>query len=86
MAPLLDQTKAMAEEVDGEILSRNECFAVVRVSDVSSSSPEESVTGEGIEEKEEDRVELAQALFASKSVVQNPNGGVIGEWNAGLCL
>lgn len=72
--------KAAAEEVDGEIVSRNKCFAVVRVSDVSSAPGEEVVTDEGEEEKEEDRVELAQALFASKSVVQNPNGGVIGEW------
>ena len=75
--------------MEAEILSKSDRFAVVRVRDdfgppvaaalAAASSP---IVGE---ETEEERVELARALFAAKpSVVHNPNGGVVGESMDGM--
>jgi hypothetical protein len=86
MAPLLDQEKTITE-VDGEVLSRTGCFAVIRVSDDSiSPAKDTAAAAAGGKEKEEDRVELAQALFtAQPGMVQNPNGGVICEKECFVC-
>ena len=78
MSPILDQ-EHVKEAVDGEILSKNGCFAVVRVRD-DSITKDTVAASDGEKEKEEDRVELAKALFtAQPQMVQNMNGGVIGE-------
>ena len=80
MGPLLDQEK-MGTAVDGEIISSNEFYAVVRVSDDTVTEQAKGTSAAAAEEDtEEDRVELAQALFGSKpEMVQNPNGGLNGK-------
>eukprot|EP00804_Cyclotella_cryptica_P014713 CCRYP_020186-RA/>CCRYP_020186-RA protein AED:0.12 eAED:0.12 QI:108/1/1/1/1/1/3/2977/774 len=86
MNSLLSQEKSSAstEEAEAEILSTTDRFAVVRVRDdlgpadaVAVAAAASPVVGG---ETEEDRVELARALFAAKpGVLHNPNGGVIAD-------
>ena len=76
MAPLLDQDK-ISGEVDGDVISMSDCFAVIRIKDDSAVPP---MIKNAAEQTEEERVELAQALFSAQpNLVQNPNGGVSGE-------
>ena len=73
---LLDQDK-ISGEVDGDVISMSDCFAVIRIKDDSAVPPMIKDAGE---QTEEERVELAQALFSAQpNLVQNPNGGVSGE-------
>lgn len=85
MSSLLNQEN-LSTEIAGEILSSNDKFAVIRVSD-DSLGQAANVTAAAAVEKEEDRVELAQALFSAQpNMVLNPNGGLIGELSCFPCL
>lgn len=87
MSSLLNQEN-LSTEIAGEILSSNDKFAVIRVSDDSlGQAANVTAAAAAAVEKEEDRVELAQALFSAQSnMVQNPNGGLIGELSCFPCL
>jgi hypothetical protein len=88
MSSLLNQEN-LSTEIAGEILSSNDKFAVIRVSDDSlgQAANVTAAAAAAAVEKEEDRVELAQALFSAQSnMVQNPNGGLIGELSCFPCL
>jgi hypothetical protein len=80
----ITREKITSGGLEGEILFQSDMFAVVRARDDSDTVVPAAAAAAAAapteELKEEDRVELARALFASKpDMVQNPNGGVIGE-------
>jgi hypothetical protein len=87
MSSLLNQ-ESLSNEIAGDVLSSNGKFAVIRVSDDSlGQAADLPAASAAAGEKEEGSVELAQALFSAQpDIVQNPNGGMIGELSFSSCL
>lgn len=87
MSALLNE-ESLSSEIAGDVLSSNDKFAVIRVSDDSvGQAADLPAASAAAGEKEEDRVELAQALFSAQpDMVQNSNGGMIGELYFSSCL